>query len=439
MSNQINDIPEGFKLTELGVLPEEWQVVSLGDVLTEVDRRAARFQGTDAYKLPVLSLTKNYGLMLQSERFGKRIALEDVSDYKVVKCGEIVYNPYVIWEGAVHILDRFDYGLVSPVYPVLETNPERAEPYFLDSILRTPLAIAAYNRFAAGAVNRRRSIRRTDFMAIQVPLPPLPEQKAIARVLSTIQRAIKAQDKIIAAARELKKSLMRHLFTYGPVPVAEAEKVPLKDTEIGPVPEHWEVVRLGEVTEKTKQFDPRRNPTWMFKYVDVSCISSERLRIENSAEYSGSDAPHRARKVVSTDDIIFATVRSYLRRVAMVPEYLNRQMCSTAFCIIRCKRQTVEPSFVFQAVTRDSFVASVSENQRGSSYPAVTDKDVLRQLIPLPPVYEQRQISRILTEVDKKIEAEEKRKAALQALFKTMLHLLMTGKVKVKDVEAQVS
>lgn len=247
MSSNNNDVPEGFKMTELGPLPEKWDVTSLGDVFKEVDLRAAKFQGQNADKLPVLSLTKNYGLMLQSERFGKRIALEDISDYKVVKHGEIVYNPYVIWEGAIHILDRFDYGLVSPVYPVLKTNLERAVPYFLDQLLRTPLAVSAYNRFAAGAVNRRRSIRKTDFMAIRIPLPPLPEQKAIARVLSIIQKAIEAQEKIIAAAMELKKSLLRHLFTYGPVPVSEAERVTLTETEIGQVPEHWEQKKLGEI------------------------------------------------------------------------------------------------------------------------------------------------------------------------------------------------
>jgi restriction endonuclease S subunit len=66
-------------------------------------------------------------------------------------------------------------------------------------------------------------------------------------VLATIQRAIEAQDKVIAAARELKRSLMKHLFTYGPIPISEASRVPVKETDIGPVPENWEIVPLGEL------------------------------------------------------------------------------------------------------------------------------------------------------------------------------------------------
>jgi|GEM_PF-2872913 len=106
-------VPPGYRMTELGPLPQEWQVVRLGEVLTEVDIRLRDLQNVCA--LPVLSLTKNDGLVLQTDRFGKRIATEDLSMYKVVYRGQIVYNPYVIWEGAIHILSKQNSGLVSPV------------------------------------------------------------------------------------------------------------------------------------------------------------------------------------------------------------------------------------------------------------------------------------------------------------------------------------
>ena len=82
---------------------------------------------------------------------------------------------------------------------------------------------------------------------IQIPLPPLAEQKNIAFVLSSIQDAKEKTEQVIKALKETKKSLMKHIFTYGPVSIADKAKVKLKDTEIGRIPVEWDVVRLGDV------------------------------------------------------------------------------------------------------------------------------------------------------------------------------------------------
>ena len=428
MSNQTDDAPEGFKMTELGLLPEDWTVASLGDVFHEVDVRVSEFTRGDARKFPVLSLTKNHGLMLQSQRFGKRIALDDVSDYKVVKRDDIVYNPYVIWEGAIHKLARFDYGLVSPVYPVLETDLKRAVPHFLDSILRTPLAIANYNRFAAGAVNRRRSIRKTDFMTIRVPLPPLHEQKAIAGVLSTIQDAIEAQDKVIAASRDLKKSLMRHLFTYGPVPVAEAEMVPLKETEVGPVPEHWEVVRLERLMRlRTENVLPQDTPD--IRYVGLEHMDSGEVSLQR---WGRTEQVRSAKSRFYSMDVLYGKLRPYLDKAALAQ---CEGICSTDILVFTAYDEIALPAYLAQLLHTGPFIEYAISTTSGVNHPRTSWSSIKTFTAPYPPVDEQQEIVRILYAAGEKITAEENRKASLQTLFKTTLHNLMTGTVRVKDLE----
>ena len=84
-------------------------------------------------------------------------------------------------------------------------------------------------------------LNKKDIAPLRFPLPPLPEQKKIAFVLSTVQQAISEQERIITTTTELKKALMQKLFTEG------LRGEPQKQTEIGPVPESWDVVELGEL------------------------------------------------------------------------------------------------------------------------------------------------------------------------------------------------
>lgn len=111
--------------------------------------------------------------------------------------------------------------------------------------------------------------------------------------------------------------------------------MPQRETEIGPIPARWRVVRLGEVVKKTRQIDLHKKPDWSFRYVDVSSIDNESLRITSHQNFTGKEAPSRARKQISAGDVLFATVRPYLRRIAIVPSELDGHICSTAFCVLR--------------------------------------------------------------------------------------------------------
>jgi len=90
-----------------------------------------------------------------------------------------------------------------------------------------------------------------------------------------------------------------------------------------PVPKPWTESSIGEVVVKAKQRDPRKKPDEVFKYVDVSSVSNKSFEISSATPTLGSEAPSRARKAIETDDVLFATVRPTLKRIALVPPELD--------------------------------------------------------------------------------------------------------------------
>jgi len=208
-----------------------------------------------------------------------------------------------------------------------------------------------------------------------------------------------------------------------------------KETEISLTSKSWKLESIANVVEKTKQIDPRKKADFAFKYIDVSGISNRSFRIIEHKTYTGASAPSRARKLVQTDDVLFATVRPTLRRIAYIDEKYNGEICSTAFCVLRSKKSILSSLYLYYYVQRDEFIEELAKLQRGASYPAITDNDVKRQQIPLPSFREQNEITNILSSIDKKIFQAESKKQTLRALFKTMLNQLMIGKIRVKDID----
>lgn len=421
------DVPDGFQMTELGPLPEDWRVVRLGDVAERMkaggtpSRKETRYWGGNIPFVLIEDMT-SCGLYLASTK--ETITPEGLehSSAWLVPPGSLLLSMYAtIGKTCINLMPVATNQAILAIIPSSTFYPEFGA-YLLKFYSGR---LAQYN-----VQSTQKNVNKCIVENFRIPLPPLPEQRAIAHVLRTVQRAKEATEGVIAALRELKKSLMQHLFTYGPVPVTEREHVALQESELGPLPAHWRVVGLGEVVEKTKQIDPRKKPEWFFKYVDVSGVDNELLRITSYQNFAGKEAPSRARKQIDAGDVLFATVRPYLKRIAIVPPELDGHICSTAFCVLRAKNE-IDACYLFFAVAHEPFVQRVAEHQRGSSYPAVTDQDVLREVIPLPPLDEQREIARMLQAVDAKIAAEQARRAALEELFKTLLHALMSGRRRV--------
>lgn len=172
---------------------------------------------------------------------------------------------------------------------------------------------------------------------------------------------------------------------------------------------------MGDVCEKIEISNPSDRPDEQFTYVDISSVSRETKTIESPALMTGKDAPSRARRVIRKGDVLVATTRPNLNSVALVPSGLDGQICSTGLCVLRPNKQAIESRYLYYWTTHEQFVESLSVLVSGAMYPAVTDKQVFDQTIPLPPLGEQR---RIVSELESQTVATDRgRQAAQDALI----------------------
>jgi type I restriction enzyme S subunit len=195
----------------------------------------------------------------------------------------------------------------------------------------------------------------------------------------------------------------------------------------------WQPKTLGDVLQRTETVNPLQSPNVEFEYIDVSSVSNSMFQIETTQRLKGKDAPSRARKLVRANDIIFATIRPTLQRIAVVPKHLDKQVCSTGYFVLR-PTPGIDHRFVFYFLFTEDFMGKMESLQKGASYPAVTDGDVKAQAISIPPLSDQRRIVDILDEAFEGIATAkanaEKSFQNVHGLFDSYLQFVFTQRCK---------
>lgn len=198
---------EAVHQTRYGDYPQDWQLVSIGDVASESTARAG-----EASDVPVLSCTKHHGLVSSAEYFGRRVHSEDTSGYKLVQRGEFAYATNHIEEGSIGLLTDRDAGLVSPMYTVFRTSGQVCTS-FLYAVLKTERYRQLYQARTNASVDRRGGLRWEEFAKLPVALPCVKEQERIAEVLATLDRELSVLGRLKRAMADQKKGLMQQLLT----------------------------------------------------------------------------------------------------------------------------------------------------------------------------------------------------------------------------------
>lgn len=171
---------------------------------------------------------------------------------------------------------------------------------------------------------------------------------------------------------------------------------PLTDDDIPfEVPLSWKWVRLATISTDLRQ----GVPTQPFHYIDVGSIDSETGVIGETSVVSPEAAPSRARKAVQTNSVVYSTVRPYLRNIAIVDrDFEPPAVASTAFSVVT-PLPGILSTWVFRCLRSPYFTSYVEERQKGVAYPAISDREMRRAPIPLPPTSEQQRITAKIDEL----------------------------------------
>lgn len=178
--------------------------------------------------------------------------------------------------------------------------------------------------------------------------------------------------------------------------------------------EIWKRDKLGVVCLRAKKIDYKKQ-SGFFKYIDIGSIDSELKKVSEIQEMDWQEASSRARQVVQKGDTLFSTVRVNLERIAFLDSELQNTIASTGFTVIRSNGKTI-PEYLFYSVSSPNFIERLVLLQKGTAYPAVTDRIVFDQEIPLPPIEEQKRIAAFFQSIDAAIEQCEQQEGKLRGL-----------------------
>ena len=287
-----------------------------------------------------------------------------------------------------------------------------------------------------GSTGRQR-LSKTVLGNRMIPLPPLPEQKKIAHVLSTVQRAIEAQERIIQTTTELKKTLMHKLFTEG------TRGEPQKQTEIGPIPESWEAITLGELCGKPNgalQTGPFGSQLHKSDYqetgvavVNPTHLAGNRINHEEVPRVSERVATRLNRHRLQELDILFAR-RGEIGRHGLVTKTEKGWLCGTGCFLVRASMPFIDNRFLSYYFSTEPLIKWLYSHAAGAIMPNLNNTVLKRLPVYYPKISVQREIVETFEQIDGKAETAEQKTNLLKSLFRTLLHELMTAKIRVHSL-----
>jgi type I restriction enzyme S subunit len=399
----------GYKMTEIGEIPVEWETKRLSDVAIVAESHAIL---SDTY-VSFENIQSGTGFLLNTDE-----AISYKTKVPFVK-GHILLGrirPYLnkVWLAAMDGFCSTDIIRIEPVntnatYLKYLLLSQKFVDYAVSASIGTKMPRATWN-----------SLRRFSFAC-----PPLPEQRKIASILSEVDDNIQKTQQVIEKTEELKRGLMQQLLTRG------IGRTRFKQTEIGEIPEEWEVARIGAICRVRRGASPRPISDSSYfadsgrGWVRIEDVTSTYKYLRRTVQCLSPKGASRSVSVNPGDLImsICATIGK--------PVIVDMEACiHDGFVWFSNLSPQIDRDFLYYILQyKEKYIAG--QRQTGTQGNLNTGI-VGKVLIPKPPVDEQIRISKMLSAADERIEKEKKHKKNLEQLKKGLMQVLLTGKVRMK-------
>ncbi len=263
-----------------------------------------------------------------------------------------------------------------------------------------------------------KSITKKEVEKFQILLPSVIEQEKIAEILLSVDESIKEVNRTIAKTEKLKNGLMHKLLRNG---IGHKE---FKDTEIGKIPKHWHITKLGNIIKQKKEtVSPCSIKTT--KYIGLEHIDSGNCKIKrwgNSSEVKSIKFQFKA------GDILYGKLRPYLNKAA-IAEWSG--VCSTDILVFEAKNR-INNIFILYLIHHPNTLRYAITTSTGTNHPRTSWRMLSKLKIPLPLLLEQNKIAEILSTVDERIQLLKEKKNKLKRIKKGLMNDLFSGEKRVK-------
>lgn len=422
----------GYKTTEIGEIPEEWEIVTLKDkrVSKKLQAGGTPLRSIKEYyengKIPFVrieDMTKNEHYLDDTEIKITEKGLETSSAW-LVPPNTILFSMYASY-GEV-VINKIHVATNQAIIAIMPQENVHIE-YLYYSLKQLKAKLYRHLRETTQKNLNAKIVRN-----LKIPLPPFTEQQKVASILCTVDEDIQKTNEIIQKTEELKKGLMQRLLTKG------IGHTKFKQTEIGEIPEEWEVVRLGDCMK----YGPQNG---LYKHESFYRRGTQIVRIDDFYDgifrrTSGFERVELSDDEVSTyqlkpDDILVNRVNSlpYLGKAAIVPLLAEPTVFESNMMRFATNPEILLPEYTIRWLCTSHAKRHFQRRaKRAVAQASINQKDVCSLRIAKPPISEQKKIVTILSSVDEKIAEEQSHKTQLERLKKGLMQDLLTGRVRAK-------